>query len=52
MSYIDIYNEQIYDLLEEQPKQQNSGPVRHEPRPKRLREHQSRGVYADQTESE
>lgn len=46
MSYIDIYNEQIYDLLEEPD--QRKGPRGNEPRPKRLREHQSRGVYADQ----
>ena len=49
MSYIDIYNEQIYDLLEEPD--QRKGPRGNEPRPKRLREHQSRGVYADQIQS-
>ena len=50
MSYMDIYNEQIYDLLEEP--ENRRGPRGNEPRPKRLRDHQARGVYADGIESE
>ena len=49
MSYMDIYNEQIYDLLEEP--ENRRGPRGNEPRPKRLRDHQARGVYADGIES-
>ena len=42
MSYIDIYNEQIYDLLEDLPRGQK-------PRSKRIRDNADRGVYANAT---
>jgi kinesin family protein 23 len=40
MSYVDIYNEQVYDLLEDLGRHQK-------PSPKRIRDHRTKGVYAD-----